>query len=87
MEYSDEEPKRYYDDEWSDDEERPYLSGGLAESGEEPWRRHDVDDPLKPAPVDGNLYEKSLELLARGHNLNTFGVSFRQRYYNLFDLD
>ena len=48
---------------------------------------HDVDDPLKPAPVGGDLIEKALELLGRGHNLDTFGVSFRQRYLNFFDLD
>ena len=48
---------------------------------------HDVDYPLKPAPVGGDLIEKALELLARGHNLDTFGVSFRQRYYNFFDLE
>ena len=37
MEYSDEELESYYDGEWSDDEVGPYVSGGLAESGEEPW--------------------------------------------------
>ena len=45
--------------------------------------RHGVDDPLKPSPVGGDLIEKALELLARGHNLDTFGVSFRQRYLGL----
>ena len=47
--------------------------------------RHLVDDPLKPSPVGGDFVEKALELLARGHYLDTFGVSFRQRYLDLSD--
>ena len=45
---------------------------------------HDLDDPLKPAPVGGDLLEKALELLGRGHSLDTFGVFFRQRYLSFF---
>ena len=48
---------------------------------------HYIDDPLKPSPVGGNLIERALELLARGHNLDTFGVSFQQRYLSFFDVD
>ena len=44
-----------------------------------------VDDPLKPAPLNRDHIEKALELLARGHNFDTFDVSFRQRYLNFFD--
>ena len=44
-------------------------------------------NPLKPARVDGDVIQKALDLLAREHNLDTFGVSFRQRYLNLVDLD
>ena len=32
MEYSDKELKRYYNGEWYDDEERPYVSGDLPAS-------------------------------------------------------
>ena len=46
-----------------------------------------VDDPLKLALVDGDLIEKALELLARDHNRDTFGISFRQRSITFFDLD
>ena len=46
---------------------------------------HLVDDPLKPSPVGGDLIEKALELLAHGHNLDTFGVSFRRRYLDFLD--
>lgn len=42
--------------------------------------QHGDDDPSKPSPVGGDLIEKALNLLARGHNLDTFGVSFRLRY-------
>ncbi len=49
--------------------------------------RHLVDDPLKPSPVGGDLIERALRLLARGHNLNTFTVSFRQRYLELSDTE
>ena len=43
------------------------------------------DDPLKPPPVGGELIEKALKLLGHGHNLDTFGVSFRQCYLDLSD--
>ena len=41
---------------------------------------HGDDDTMKPSPEGGDLIVKALDLLARGHNLETFGVSFRQRY-------
>ena len=44
-------------------------------------------DSRKPSPVGGDLIEKALVLLARGHNLNTFGISFRQRYLGLSDTE
>ena len=46
-----------------------------------------VHDPLKPSPVGGDLIEKALVLLAHGHNLNTFGISFRQCYLDLSDTE
>ena len=49
--------------------------------------QHLVDNPLKPSPVGGDLIEKALALLACGHNLNTFGISFRQRYLDLSDIE
>ena len=49
--------------------------------------RHLDDDPRKPSPVGGDLIEKALGLLAQGHNLDTFGFSFQQRYLDLLDAE
>ena len=49
--------------------------------------QHLVQDLLQPSPVGGDFIEKALVLLARGHNLNTFGISFRQRYLDLSDAE
>ena len=49
--------------------------------------QHLVHDPRKLSPVGGDLIEKALALLARGHNLNTFSVSFRHRYLDLSDTE
>lgn len=46
-----------------------------------------VHDLRKPSPAGGDLIEKALVLLARGHNLNTFGIAFRQRYLDLSDTE
>lgn len=49
--------------------------------------QHLVNNPLKPSPVGGDLIEKALALLALGHNLHTFGISFRQRYLDWSDTE
>ena len=49
--------------------------------------QHLIDNPLKPSPVGGDLIKEALALLARGHNLNTFGISFRQRYLDFSDIE